>query len=191
MLWMQLHDAMSIVFAGYRIPHPLETKLKVRVQTNGTKSPEEAMRHALEDLNAEFNTILNQFNDECDPEKFWFNHLPTDLYAPKHGWTSETDVEASNTARATNAVASPDLALRPVQTYYVTLIGPACTPPPLYGQTERDLRQARTGTKRPTAQKVTRKERKGQDSAEATARLPDPAERRTFPQAQTDRTDRH
>ncbi len=35
----------------------------VRVQTNGQKTPVAAMEHALDDLNAEFNTILNAFNE--------------------------------------------------------------------------------------------------------------------------------
>lgn len=62
LLRQQLHADKSTVFAGYRIPHPLEPVMVVKVQTNGTKKPEDAMLHALEDLAAEFDHMLNAFD---------------------------------------------------------------------------------------------------------------------------------
>jgi DNA-directed RNA polymerase II subunit RPB11 len=53
LLRMQLHADRHVTFAGYRIPHPLEPKLVVRVQTNGVKTPVQAVEHALEDLRSE------------------------------------------------------------------------------------------------------------------------------------------
>ncbi|EFJ51599.1 hypothetical protein VOLCADRAFT_103489 [Volvox carteri f. nagariensis] len=64
LLRMQLHSDKAMVFAGYRIPHPLEPVMVVKVQTNGTKSPEEAMVHALQDLASEFGYMLNEFDRE-------------------------------------------------------------------------------------------------------------------------------
>jgi len=64
MLRMQLHEDRSIVFAGYRIPHPLEAKMVVKVQTNGSKTPIQAMEHALDDLRSEVITIQTAFDDE-------------------------------------------------------------------------------------------------------------------------------
>lgn len=54
---MQLHSDKHNVFAGYRIPHPLETRLVIKVQTTGVKTPMASMGHALEDLRCELNTL--------------------------------------------------------------------------------------------------------------------------------------
>ena len=64
MIRMQLHLDRNVVFAGYRIPHPLETKMVVRVQTNGVKTPQQALEHTLEDLRCEFDTLSRSFEDE-------------------------------------------------------------------------------------------------------------------------------
>jgi len=88
MVRMQLHEDKGVVFAGYRIPHPLESKMVVMVkvgahhdrlipliqptfsvpsclQTNGTKSPPQAIEHALDDLRSEWTSIQNQFDEEA------------------------------------------------------------------------------------------------------------------------------
>lgn len=62
---MQLHEDRTVVFAGYRIPHPLESKMVVMIQTNGQKTPTQAMDHALDDLRSEFGSILAMFDDEA------------------------------------------------------------------------------------------------------------------------------
>lgn len=62
---MQLHEDRCVVFAGYRIPHPLESKMLIMVQTNGQKTPVQAVEHALNDLRCEISTIRNAFDDEC------------------------------------------------------------------------------------------------------------------------------
>ncbi|PNH05605.1 DNA-directed RNA polymerase II subunit RPB11 [Tetrabaena socialis] len=61
LLRMQLHSDKATVFAGYRIPHPLEPVMVVKVQTNGTKAPEDAMSHALQDLASEFDHMRSEF----------------------------------------------------------------------------------------------------------------------------------
>ncbi|KAF6255074.1 DNA-directed RNA polymerase [Scenedesmus sp. NREL 46B-D3] len=53
MLRQQLHSDEAVVFAGYRIPHPLDPLMVVRIQTTDAKQPQEAMAHALLDLKAE------------------------------------------------------------------------------------------------------------------------------------------
>lgn len=60
MVRMQLHLDRTIVFAGYRIPHPLTAKMVIKVQTNGVKSPENAVIHALDDLTTEVTTIQSK-----------------------------------------------------------------------------------------------------------------------------------
>ncbi len=61
---MQLHSDKTVVFAGYRIPHPLEARMVVKVQTTGAKSPVEAVEHALQDLRSEVVTLQNEFARE-------------------------------------------------------------------------------------------------------------------------------
>jgi len=59
---MQLHSDKHNVFAGYRIPHPLETRLIIKVQTTGVKNPMQSMTHALEDLRSELNTLQTELD---------------------------------------------------------------------------------------------------------------------------------
>lgn len=61
-----MHLDKSAVFAGYRIPHPLEPRVVVRVQTTGIKTPVQAFEHALEDLRSEFQTIQHGFEMEFE-----------------------------------------------------------------------------------------------------------------------------
>ena len=66
---MQLHEDRCVVFAGYRIPHPLESKLVIMIQTNGQKTPAQAMDHALDDLRSEFGSIQAAFEEEVQRSK--------------------------------------------------------------------------------------------------------------------------
>ena len=64
----QLHKDADVTFAGYKIPHPLEYTMLVKVSTNGGKSPVSAGKDALNalrlqigDLNKQFATELSRF----------------------------------------------------------------------------------------------------------------------------------
>jgi DNA-directed RNA polymerase II subunit RPB11 len=53
---MQLHRDPRVLFSGYRIPHPLEPRMLIKVQTTGQgpdSSPQAAFTRALHDLQAE------------------------------------------------------------------------------------------------------------------------------------------
>jgi len=58
-----LHDDPEVVFAGYRIPHPLEPLMEVRVQTTARKTPVAAVSEALDRLTAEVDSLTRQFGD--------------------------------------------------------------------------------------------------------------------------------
>ncbi|KAI7844951.1 hypothetical protein COHA_001598 [Chlorella ohadii] len=58
---MQLHRDKNVVFAGYRIPHPLEYQMVIKVQTNGRKTPIAAVQDSLKDLEGEVQDIRQQF----------------------------------------------------------------------------------------------------------------------------------
>lgn len=53
-----------VLFAGYKLPHPLETHILVKVQTTLQTSPEEVMDECKKGLEDIFSTLENQFKDE-------------------------------------------------------------------------------------------------------------------------------
>lgn len=58
MLRAQLLKDPQVIFAGYKIPHPLENKFILRVQTiNSDYSPIQAMENAIRDLIFEMDTL--------------------------------------------------------------------------------------------------------------------------------------
>ncbi|KAI8470296.1 MAG: DNA-directed RNA polymerase [Monoraphidium minutum] len=72
---MQLHRDPAVLFSGYRIPHPLEPRMLIKVQTTGAvavgarrsdadKSPQDAFVHALKALQGEFSEIAGKMADE-------------------------------------------------------------------------------------------------------------------------------
>mmetsp|Transcript_27011 Transcript_27011/g.68700 ORF Transcript_27011/g.68700 Transcript_27011/m.68700 type:complete len:135 (-) Transcript_27011:633-1037(-) len=63
LLRMQLFQDKHVVFAGYRIPHPLEPRMVVKVQTTGVKQPTQAVEHALEDLRSEVQTLIGELDE--------------------------------------------------------------------------------------------------------------------------------
>lgn len=56
----------NVIFSGYRMPHPLENRLELRVQTDseGNYTPEEALDTAIKDLIAEC-TFLEERYKVC------------------------------------------------------------------------------------------------------------------------------
>ena len=67
----QLLRDPRVRFAGYKKPHPLEEKIEIKVYTDGTVKPEEAVRDSctrladdLEKLSTEFRTELQKFVGE-------------------------------------------------------------------------------------------------------------------------------
>ena len=67
----QLLRDHRVRFAGYKKPHPLEEKIEIKVYTDGTVKPEEAVRDSctrlsndLDKLAAEFRTELQKFVGE-------------------------------------------------------------------------------------------------------------------------------
>lgn len=63
-LRMQLHRDPAVLFAGYQIPHPLEHRLLVKVQTSDESSPGKAVDESLSDLQQEFQSLKKAFQDE-------------------------------------------------------------------------------------------------------------------------------
>ena len=50
-----------MLFAGYKIPHPLENKFILRIQTSCDSSPQEAFKRAITDSISEISLIEERF----------------------------------------------------------------------------------------------------------------------------------
>lgn len=51
----------TVLFAGYKLPHPLEHKFVLRIQTNGDCSSHEVLSNAITDLIAELSLFEERF----------------------------------------------------------------------------------------------------------------------------------
>lgn len=60
-LHRQLLKDPKVLFAGYKVPHPLEHKFVLRVQTTGDYSPQEAFTNAITDLISEISLLEERF----------------------------------------------------------------------------------------------------------------------------------
>ncbi|PLW16051.1 hypothetical protein PCANC_15365 [Puccinia coronata f. sp. avenae] len=50
MLRSQLSQSPYVIFVGYKIPHPLEPRFVIKVQTDGTHTPIQAIQEAVKSL---------------------------------------------------------------------------------------------------------------------------------------------
>ncbi|KAK2493836.1 hypothetical protein MC885_019485 [Smutsia gigantea] len=57
----QLLKDSQVLFAGYKVPHPLEYRIIIRVQTTPDYSPREAFTNAFTDLISELSLLEEQF----------------------------------------------------------------------------------------------------------------------------------
>uniref|UniRef100_A0A8C4X1M9 RNA polymerase II subunit J n=1 Tax=Eptatretus burgeri TaxID=7764 RepID=A0A8C4X1M9_EPTBU len=57
----QLLKDPQVLFAGYKLPHPLDHKVVVRVQTTADYSPQEAFTNTVTDLISEVSLLEERF----------------------------------------------------------------------------------------------------------------------------------
>ncbi|KAK0574734.1 hypothetical protein LWI29_028278 [Acer saccharum] len=62
-LRMQLHRDENVLF-GYKLPHPLQYKIIVRIHTASQSSPMQAYNQAINDLDKELDTLKSSFEAE-------------------------------------------------------------------------------------------------------------------------------
>ncbi|KAF2293562.1 hypothetical protein GH714_002825 [Hevea brasiliensis] len=60
----QLHRDENVLFAGYKLPHPLQYKIIVRIHTTSQSSPMQAYNQAINDLDKELDHLKNAFEAE-------------------------------------------------------------------------------------------------------------------------------
>ena len=65
LLTRQLLRDPQVLFAGYKVPHPLEHKFVLRVQTTSDYSPQEALTNAIQDLLTEIQALESRFRVSC------------------------------------------------------------------------------------------------------------------------------
>ncbi|KAL6973902.1 DNA-directed RNA polymerases II, IV and V subunit 11, variant 2 [Sarracenia purpurea var. burkii] len=61
---LQLHRDENVLFAGYKLPHPLQYKIIVRIHTTSQSSPMQAYNQAINDLDKELDHLKNAFEAE-------------------------------------------------------------------------------------------------------------------------------
>ncbi|BGP40073.1 DNA-directed RNA polymerase II core subunit [Rhodotorula kratochvilovae] len=54
----------AVQFAGYKVPHPLEPRVVLKVQTDGSKTPVVAVQEAINNLVLLLGKIKGQFQQE-------------------------------------------------------------------------------------------------------------------------------
>ncbi|KAK4705414.1 DNA-directed RNA polymerase II subunit RPB11, partial [Phenoliferia sp. Uapishka_3] len=64
MLRSQLLLLPYVIFSGYRVPHPLEPRVVLKIQTDGSFTPIQAVQQACDDLIRTLASMKNQFQNE-------------------------------------------------------------------------------------------------------------------------------
>ncbi|CAJ2665283.1 DNA-directed RNA polymerase ii subunit rpb11-like protein [Trifolium pratense] len=63
-LRMQLHKDPNVLFAGYKLPHPLQYKIIARIHTTSQSSPMQAYNQSINDLDKELDHLKSGFEAE-------------------------------------------------------------------------------------------------------------------------------
>ncbi|KAF2141826.1 uncharacterized protein K452DRAFT_228331 [Aplosporella prunicola CBS 121167] len=69
LLSKRLHKYPTVKFAGYQIPHPLFATFDLRVSTDGSVSPKEAIVQACRDVVQDLEVFSREFTKEMELKK--------------------------------------------------------------------------------------------------------------------------
>jgi DNA-directed RNA polymerase II subunit RPB11 len=61
-VYRQLLDEKSVLFAGYRMPHPLQPRIELKVHTSKESTPQRAFSDALNTLIVSTSDLQTKFN---------------------------------------------------------------------------------------------------------------------------------
>jgi len=75
-LRMELLRNENVLFAGYKVPHPLDHMIELRVQTLPKSNPQTALRSAIRNLRGECRSMLEQFDQGVAALKRGEKHVP-------------------------------------------------------------------------------------------------------------------
>ncbi len=62
--YSELLTTPSVLFAGYKLPHPLEPVVLIKIQTDGTQTPTQVLEAAIMSLIAMIGQLQDQFKRE-------------------------------------------------------------------------------------------------------------------------------
>eukprot|EP01083_Nonionella_stella_P217761 781576_1 len=65
-LRMQLLQDDRVVFAGYKVPHPLLNEVVLKVRTNGAASPADCLMNSIDVLETNIKATLAQLRKQAD-----------------------------------------------------------------------------------------------------------------------------
>lgn len=69
LLAARLHKYKYVTFAGYKVPHPLFARFELRVGTDGTVAPKEAIVNACRDIVQDLEVFSREFTKEMELKK--------------------------------------------------------------------------------------------------------------------------
>lgn len=65
----QLLEDETVMFAGYRVPHPLEHRIEIKLQTTNESTPKHSLANAVSKLTAQYEMLRLKFETECNKEE--------------------------------------------------------------------------------------------------------------------------
>lgn len=77
---MQLHRDPNVLFSGYKLPHPLQYKVIIKVQTTSQSSPMQAYNQAINDLDKELDHLKQVFQAEMAQKQDFYQTLTAKKY---------------------------------------------------------------------------------------------------------------
>ncbi|XP_066835986.1 DNA-directed RNA polymerase II subunit RPB11-a isoform X2 [Anser cygnoides] len=95
----QLLKDPQVLFAGYKVPHPLEHKIIIRVQTTPDYSPQEAFTNAITDLISELSLLEERFRSSVYTRPRTFRLLA--LSCQRAGWGCSRSWEGTDPGQLT------------------------------------------------------------------------------------------
>jgi len=113
-LRMELLRNENVLFAGYKVPHPLDHMIELRVQTMSKSSPQTALRLAVRNLRGECKSMLEQFDIGVAALKKGERHRPeatTGVIRDRGEVSPDTDMQSSE--RGAGGGTSDDMVRRP------------------------------------------------------------------------------
>ncbi|KAI4118980.1 MAG: hypothetical protein LQ345_001062 [Seirophora villosa] len=69
MLRARLLQSPHVLFSGYKVPHPLFSNFDLRIQTDGTMTPRQALVQACKDLVTDLGLLSREFTKEWELRK--------------------------------------------------------------------------------------------------------------------------
>ena len=69
LLKKQLEKAPHVIYSGYKVPHPLFANFELRVRTDGSLTPKQALLQAAEEIVQDLGTLGREFTKEWELQR--------------------------------------------------------------------------------------------------------------------------